>query len=224
MKEKFTQWLARIDALSLRERGLFLFVMVFVIYLAWDNVLVGSLDTERNQLARQIGDVRAQTAKIEAQVQATLSAHSLDPDRENRERLKQLKSELPALDTQLKDMTLGLIEPRQMSKVLEQVLRRDTDLHLVRIESLAPRPLIDATTKEAGTQGEDSQLAGVYKHGLAIEFEGTYLDTLRYLKVLEGLPWQFYWDNVELHVDSYPDAHVTITVYTLSLREGWIGV
>jgi len=224
MKEKFTQWLARIDALSLRERGLLLFVVVFVIYLAWDNLLIGSLDSNRKQLTAQIKDRQGQTATVEAQIQGTLRAHSLDPDHENRERLKQLKSELLALDTQLKDMMLGLIEPRQMSKVLEGVLRRDTELRLIRIESLPPRPLINGDTKGRGEQGKNSQLAGVYRHGLVIEFEGTYLDTLRYLKVLEGLPWQFYWDNVELQVGNYPDAHVVVTVYTLSLKEGWIGV
>jgi len=224
MKAKFAQWLARIDALSLRERGLLLFVVVFVIYLAWDNLLIGSLDSERKRLTTQIGELQAQTAKIEAQVQATLRTYSVDPDRENHERLKQLKSELLALDTQLKDMVLGLIEPRQMSKVLEGVLRRDTELRLIRIESLSPRPLIDGDTKGRGEQGKDSQLVGVYRHGLVIEFEGTYLDTLRYLKVLEGLPWQFYWDNVELQVGNYPHAHVVVTVYTLSLKEGWIGV
>lgn len=224
MKERFAQWLARIDALSLRERGLLLLVLVFVIYLAWDNLLIGSLDSERKRLTAQIRELQAQTAKIEAQVQATLHAHSLDPDRENREALKQLKSELLALDTQLKDTMLGLIDPRQMSKVLEGVLRRDTHLRLIRIESLAPRPLIGEETKGPGEQDKDSHLAGVYRHGLAIEFEGTYLDTLRYLKTLEGLPWQFYWDNVELRVGDYPHAHVVITVYTLSLKEGWIGV
>ena len=65
---------------------------------------------------------------------------------------------------------------------------------------------------------------GVYQHGIEMTFTGSYLDTLGYLKILQNLPWSFYWDDVLFDVDHYPKSTVIIRVHTLSLEEGWLGV
>ncbi|MCI0590119.1 MAG: MSHA biogenesis protein MshJ, partial [Gammaproteobacteria bacterium] len=67
-------------------------------------------------------------------------------------------------------------------------------------------------------------LQTAYMHGLRMEFEGGYLDTLDYLRKLEALPWAFFWDSVDFKVEKYPKALGSITVYTLSLDANWIGV
>ena len=119
-------------------------------------------------------------------------------------------------------MMLRLIKPAQMAKVLEAVLTRQTDLKLYRVANLPTEDLL--TTKNAQGKSAKSTKAGVYKHGLQIEFRGSYLSTLAYLKALNDLPWDFYWDELALNVQEYPESHITITVHTLSLEEGWIGV
>ena len=114
----------------------------------------------------------------------------------------------------------GLIEPKQMAKVLEVVLAQNTNLQLQRVQSLGAKPLSPLKAKE----GEEAQSLGIYKHGLQIEFKGSYLSTLKYLKALDELPWNFYWDILELNVEKYPVSKIVITVHTLSFNEGWIGV
>jgi MSHA biogenesis protein MshJ len=57
-----------------------------------------------------------------------------------------------------------------------------------------------------------------------MEIRGGYLSTLRYLEELEDLPWRFFWKSLNYEVLEYPEARVVLTVETLSLREGWIGV
>jgi len=64
----------------------------------------------------------------------------------------------------------------------------------------------------------------LYRHGLRATFEGGYLDILAYLRALEALPWRFLWDEVSLEVPRYPVARVTLTVYSLSLDDAWIGI
>jgi len=113
-----------------------------------------------------------------------------------------------------------LIEPKQMAKVLEVVLAQNTDLKLQRVQSLGAEPLSPIKAKE----GEEAETLGIYRHGLQIEFKGSYLSTLKYLKALDKLPWNFYWDVLELNVDKYPVSTIVITVHTLSFHEGWIGV
>ena len=59
---------------------------------------------------------------------------------------------------------------------------------------------------------------------MQIEFEGSYLETLKYMSQLEALSQKFYWGSVDFVIEEYPRARVTITVNTLSLSEAWIGV
>ena len=104
--------------------------------------------------------------------------------------------------------------------MLEAVLTQKTDLKLIRIQNIPTQPLLQDENIEAG----DIADAGVYRHGMQIEFSGSYLSTLEYLKALEALPWDFYWEGLSLEVEKYPQSRVIITMHTLSFKEGWIGV
>jgi len=99
---------------------------------------------------------------------------------------------------------------------------------LTKLESLGAEPLFPVEENEDKTENEKNQKRTqrpeIYKHGMRIVFEGDYFKTLKYLQALETMPWRLYWDNVEYHVTEYPKASVAITVHTLSLDEGWIGV
>lgn len=57
---------------------------------------------------------------------------------------------------------------------------------------------------------------GVYKHSVELSIEGGYFAVLDYLKALENMPWQFYWEGMDYVVDDYPNAKVTLEVFTLS--------
>jgi MSHA biogenesis protein MshJ len=222
MRERVQQLYARIDALSLRERLLVLFAVVLLMFTLWNQLLMAPLGRSQEQLKAQIGQARNDITRLERQTDEISRAREIDPDQENLTRRQQLQTEIADLDQRLKEQTDALIAPDVMAKLLEQILTRDTDLRLVRIENLKSMPLLDP--------GADKQEApagaapGIYRHGIVIEFDGGYLSTLRYLRALEALPWRFYWDGVEYKVDHFPNAHVTITVHTLGLREGWIGV
>ena len=134
-----------------------------------------------------------------------------------------------------------------MASVLESILQQHGQLKLVSVKSLPAQPLIrpDAEQPEpeklavgdsviatvetvdslaqAKPEPENSNVE-VYRHGLQMEFEGNYLAALNYLKALEALQWEFYWDAVQLEVTKYPRSKIIITVHTLSLRDSWIGV
>jgi MSHA biogenesis protein MshJ len=47
---------------------------------------------------------------------------------------------------------------------------------------------------------------------------------MSYLEKIESMPWDLYWENVQLDVEKYPQARIVITVFTLSLKKGWVGV
>jgi len=97
---------------------------------------------------------------------------------------------------------------------MEGVLKEQSRLRLIRIRNLRP---------EALSASADSRTATFYKHGLQIEFEGSYQACLDYLQEIENLPWRFYWQVLELEVLEYPRNRVRLEVSTLSLDEEWIG-
>jgi MSHA biogenesis protein MshJ len=64
----------------------------------------------------------------------------------------------------------------------------------------------------------------VYKHGLELTVEGSYLDLLAYQLRLENLPWRMFFARTSVNSLDYPKVFMTITLYTLSLEEAWLVV
>lgn len=216
-----------IDALSIRERGILLLAFIIAIFLVWDRVLLEPLDKQAKELKVKLKKQNKDLARVREQQQQVLERSTADPDGPNLKQVAALQKAMQELDVQIQGMTVGLITPRQMAKVLEEVLTRETDLKLVNIQSLPPLALTDTDTDDKDAKSKKrgkTVLPGVYQHALKIEFKGGYISTLRYMQELEKLSRRFYWGSVDFTVEDYPRAHVTITVNTLSLNEAWIGV
>lgn len=225
MMEKLQQLANWIDTLSIRERGFLLLALIIAIFLVWNQVLLDPLDKQARQLQIKLKKQNKDLVRVREQQQQIIARSAADPDAENLKQIAALKKAMQELDVQLQSMTVDLITPQQMAKVLEEVLTRETDLKLVSVRSLPPLALTEAEDKEAKKSKRGKTVVpGVYQHALKIEFKGSYLSTLRYMQELEKLSRRFYWGSVDFKVDEYPQARVTITVNTLSLNEAWIGV
>lgn len=225
MNDKIKMLTTHIDALSLRERGLLLLSVVFVLYSVWNGLFMGPLTAHHNQVQAQIKQLRTATATLAEQSEAISKRQMQDPDIETRTKLAALQTEMNALDQRIKTRTQGLIDPTAMAKMMEEVLKSEHGLKLISVQSLPARPLLDTEVPAAGKTGPaNADMPGIYRHGMTIIFEGGYLDALHYLRTLEAMPWHLYWDSLAFQVLKYPNAQFTITVHTIGLREGWIGV
>lgn len=215
----------RIDQLSLRERMLVFIAVLIMLFVVATNLLFAPLWNEQQRLRKQLTSKHEQMERLEAQLQTMLVQASKDPDADNRARLAALQQQLGTIDTALAAQTAGLVSPRDMARLVEDMLKRNRRLELVKIESLAPMPLGDETKRQQ--QGKSAMpKAGyvIYRHGTRIEFTGRYLDIVDYLKTLEALPWKMFWGEATLETEEYPHSRFTLVLYTLSLQEGWIGV
>ena len=212
--------LDRYNALSERERVSVLLLLLVAVVVVFFQFFISPMSQQSELLEKQISSTRAQVAQLEKQYANLLLRKQRDPDYREKQKLRLLDEQISGLDVRLKEKMHGLIEPKQMAKVLEKVLNRDTDLQIIRVQSLGAKPLAPVKSKA----GEEKESLGIYRHALQIEFKGTYLSTLQYLKKLDALPWKFYWDALDLKVKKYPVATTVITVHTLSFHEGWIGV
>ncbi len=213
----------RIDAFSLRERGLiFVGVMAAIFYVALSLVLT-PLRTEHSKLESAARAKNERVQSINKEIQLIATAAIADIDAPQRDKIASLEKELTVLDQQLEQITGGTVGPRQMAKLLEQMLARNGALELVRIENLPSAP---AVPEEASTGNAPVAAGGatIYKHGVRLELRGRYFDIVEYLKAVEKLPWKVFWGRVSLESDKYPVSTVTLVVYTLSRYPAWVGI
>ncbi len=216
LKSRFQGYATRIDAMSIRERALIFITLLVALYMLAVNVLFGPVNAAKDRLQQQLSQKRQETQALEAQIQALLAAGD---DTAKRNKVAALQENLKTMDAALVRVTAGLVPPREMARLIEQMLLKNRGLQVMKVESLPATPLLEASTVSGVVSG-----TMVYKHGMQIELKGGYLDILRYLKTLEGLPWKVFWGKVSLKTDKYPDSQVSLLIYTLSTREAWIGL
>jgi MSHA biogenesis protein MshJ len=224
-----TLWLRdlmdRYDQLSLRERIIVLVATLLLIALVWDTVFMAPLDKARKASVQQIDALRAEISGLDQSIEALASEGAANPELASRTTADGLRDEIKALDAKLAGVTSGLIAPKEMARVLEQVLARATRLTLRALRTLPPEGVIapGAAAGQAGVPGTPAA-AQIYKHAVELELSGSYLDTLYFLQALEALPWRFFWERIEYTIDQHPRGTVKLRLYTLGLDEGWIGV
>ena len=220
MMNKLQPLFEKFDALNERERIAVMLLTVVAIIIIFVELVITPVNQKYDVMDKQVVNLQAQTKQLESQILSMRDQKNRDPDFQEKQQVKLLDEQIANLNDQLKEKMHGLIEPKQMAKVLEVVLTQNTDLKLQRVQSMGAVPLSPLKAKE----GEEAEELGIYRHGMQIEFKGSYLSTLKYLKALDELPWNFYWDVLELNVEKYPVSKIVITVHTLSFHEGWIGV
>lgn len=209
--------LDRFDAMALRERVLIMIALLGVIALIWDALLMQPIERSRKVLAPQVDNLRLELDRLNSSIAEAATDSQNDPDATLRSELSRVQQSVGTLENTLDTLTHGLIAPEEMVEVLRNVLARTPPLQLIRLETLEPQALASLVPGEIlPTQ--------IYRHRVRVELQGTYLEVLEFLAKLEELPWQFYWDTLELSSEGHPQSRVTVTLGTLGREEAWIGV
>lgn len=234
MKRYWERARAKIDDMSLRERAMIFAAAVFVLIALMNVTLLDPLLARQKVLSAQVVQQQEQMKGLQAQMQGLLQAKSDDEHSPLRVRLAQLKQQLQEQDSYLQSRRDRLVEPNKMADLLEQVLSKNDKLQLVELKTLPASPLIEKPQVAGGAeqpapanpQGANSQDAKkqIFKHGVQITVRGGYLDLLRYITALEKTPAQMFWGDVSMSVVRYPEAVLTLTLYTLSLDKIWLTV
>lgn len=220
-RTRIRQAQAQIDALSLRERALLVAGVFMVMFLFWDWLLMSDVARRSKLVNTQISQVQERMSQLSETIATAARARGSDPNNSLQEELQRLRTGITVLDEKLGERNSAIISPAEMAKVLENVLARHGRLKMIAVRSLERTTLFEAAT------GFDSDIelpGNVYRQGLELEVEGRYLDVLTYLRELEGLPSQFFWERLVLDSQDYPINRVRIVVYSLNLEEGWLGV
>lgn len=222
MKRYWGAACGKIDGMSLRERVMIFLAAAIVVVALISTTLLDPLLAKQKALSAQVVQQQEKMKELHAQLLSVLQARRDDEHSPLRSRLAQLKRQMQEQDGYLQSRRDRLVEPDKMAGLLEQVLNRNDRLQLVELKTLPASPLIEKDPSNAAELPAGQKQ--VYKHGMQITVRGGYLDMLSYLAALEKMPAQMFWGEISFSVDKYPDAVLTLTLYTLSLDKTWMTV
>jgi len=216
---------AKIDGMSLRERVMIFAAAAFLVAASISTVLLDPLLVKQKSSAAQLVQQQEKRKEIQARIQAVQQARRDDEQSPLRLRVAELRRQLKEQEGYLQSRRDRLVEPDKMAGLLEQVLVKNDRLQLVELKTLPASPLVgNSQAEEPAGQTQPELQKQIFKHGIRITVRGGYLDMLRYLEALEKMPAQMFWGEISLGVDKYPDAVLTLTLYTLSLDKTWLTV
>ncbi|MFS2135070.1 type II secretion system protein GspM [Duganella sp. Dugasp56] len=246
------QWIklsTKLDSMTLRERAMvFLAVVAAILFLVY-TVTVEPLLVRQRLLQTQIKQQQNQISGIDIEISVKAQAYAADPDAPARERLKSLDQEIEHTRSGLLSMQKGLVAPEKIAPLLEQLLRGNGKLRLMSMKTLPATGLMEvaqapSTSKPAAANPASAAGAAVvsappapagaptvspvkphellYRHGVEIVLQGSYLDMVNYMDELERLPVQLFWGKASLDAQQYPNSRLTLTLYTLSLDSKWM--
>lgn len=231
--QRLQQLSGRFDKLSLRERLMVLVLLIATAGGVWFNLLWQPMLTSQTTIEQGISQNRDQIQLLTVQLNGLIKRAEDDPNKQIRLELEQIKQLIARMEGEIKGTTDALISPREMARLLEQMLLTQNGIRMISLNTLKTESLMTPEKTSGGAKEQnavgtdrmaDAASQNIYRHGFAIQFEGDYASILGYLKSLEQLPSQFFWDGIQLETVDYPVIRVKLRLHTLSLSEGWIGV
>jgi MSHA biogenesis protein MshJ len=211
-----------IDSRNPRERLLLFFATLAVVYLVCQLALFKPLRAHQAALRQRLTANQADFSALQIQTEEMLAKTRQDPDLPNRRRLAELTRQLDAVDAPLAEVMKSLVSPKEMNALVKAVLSDHRQLNVVSLVNIAPEA-VRAKDAAGGTKPVNAA-APLYKHGLRIEFKGSFRDIVGFFSDLEKLSWKVLWDEADIKTEHYPESTATVTVYTLSTDEAWISL
>lgn len=244
MKQQLLQqWIklsTKLDAMTLRERAMVFVAAVAAILFVIYTVSVEPLLAKQKLLQTQIKQQQNQIAGIDTEIAVKAQGFTVDPDAPVREQLRKVHEEIDSASAGLMAVQKGLVAPEKIAPLLEHLLRGNGKLRLMSMKTLPVTGMNEAAlpnagaastppaTPPAGAQASPSAAPApkprelLYRHGVEIVLQGSYLDMVNYMDALEALPVQLFWGKARLEAQQYPNSRLTLTLYTLSLDSKWM--
>lgn len=233
MNKALNAWLLKFDALSMRERVMVAAASVAVTFFLVDALLLSAWSRQNAGLKAGIAEQGSESVRVSAQLKELRARVSGHPDAQARARIQEIEQKITAIDAGLQSSAKQLVPPEQMATLLEDLLRRNRRLQLVKMATLPAEMLLGRDQAAAGQPGTEQAPAAaaqagsrnnIFKHGVELTLRGSYFDMLDYLSQIESLPWQMYWGRLQLDAREYNRPVLTLTLYTLSLDKVWLTI
>ncbi len=224
LRQQWQKLNTRYSALSQRER-----VMVAVAVVLGPLLIVNALfvDPLRGRLKSLEGSLSTQTAaatQLQAEAQNLQHQLNVDPDAGRKAELATLIAEQDKLDARLRQFGEMLVRPEEMNGLLERLLVRNNGLRLLSLKTLAPQSVLPARPVGEAEGKPAERRFDLYRHGVEIRLEGSFAQLQAYLVQLETMQQRLLWGKLDYRVIDYPQAEMSLVVYTLSPDKTWLAL
>lgn len=219
-----TQYL---HSLSLRERILVLVVSCGVIFFIGDSLLLSRHDdalkemqSEQDTLIYERQAVEIQIAQLSSELVNAKVVHQQDIDA-----VANSEAELKQTTAQIEDKLNRLVPPTQITALLRNLLANTDSLKVLSVNNEPVKDIsvdVDISAYAKGSETETKTL--LYEHAATIKLSGSYQQLYVYLTELENTGWELFWDTLQYHVTTYPNAEITLRVLTVSADKYWLGL
>jgi MSHA biogenesis protein MshJ len=213
---------AKFNTISVREQKLLFYAVPFVICIVFILGLLEPAVSQTIDIRKQITENKLRLVDIANSVDLVQSQLNLDPDLETTNQIAGVNQQILILEKLFADELEQLVPPYAMPLLLEQLFAKAKKLRLMSMSSIPPSNIFGSDKKINGS--EDSIGPELFKHGLKIRFEGSYLDTRDFLISAEQMEWKLHWREIQFEVKEFPRAQVDIELFTLSRSEAYINV
>ncbi|ENY72034.1 msha biogenesis protein mshj [Aeromonas diversa CDC 2478-85] len=211
LSQQWQQLSERVGRLSQRERWMMLVTGLVLLLLPLGEYWIGPALERQAQSRDRIESLMRDGEIARLGIEGRKARLGRDPNAEVSRDINQSRERLAALQKSLREQTVDLIAAEEMPAALQGLLAHGDRLRLISMTSRPPEPLLPPEQK-----------ANLYRHEIELVLEGGYFDVYRYLQALEGLPRHFYWRQFDYRVEAWPQARVSLAIYTLSASKEFI--
>lgn len=212
----FKQQADKFAVLSDREKTLVLVAGAIVLIALLFTLLIEPISVSLNKAKTELASVNAEVASLEMQTELYKTALQNDPNAPVKEQLAHLERTMVSLDAEFSAQLADLILPQEMPILIEDVFSQAKGLKLIEMASVTPMNIF--------ADRPDMADIPLYQHGVSLTFEGRFFAVRNFMDSLEQLNSKVYWRSMAYQVTDYPQAEVTLEVYTLSTEKAFIGV
>ncbi len=109
----------------------------------------------------------------------------------------------------------------QVGALIKELLSANPGLTLMSLKTLPATVFFTPPQQATATGSEPQNLAlksqaNIYKNGVEVSVKGKYMALLSYMENMQNYPKRLFWSEAKLDVSAYPEAVLTLVIYSLS--------
>lgn len=225
MKALKARWLLvadKLNALSVRERGIIFSALLVVIYMLFQILAFDALIADQKKLTKSEQSLNSKINQVRVENAQVIADAQIDPNKKTRSKIGEEQAKSKQLTEEIQNVTDKLIEPSQMASVLDSLLDKSSGLKLLSVKTKDPK--VYFTTGDANNKVKNDEDIKLWQHTMVLELEGKYGQVQDYLAAIESLPKRLFWQELNYQMEKYPVGRLKLEVYTISTSEDFIGV
>ena len=206
----------KLNGLSARERVIVVVTAISILFFIYDHLVLSPFLNDREMIQQKMKDLTSEVVVMQQSIEGIVARQAFDPNVKLRIIIDQKKDKVNKLDDFITTETTRLIDPEKMPRLLGHLLSRQSKLTVNNVKNTSADSIY--------FDEEETQDSGLYKHDLTLVLEGTYSQVQNYLKTVEEMAEQIYWDDMSFEIKEYPMGILRLGVHTLSTSKELIGV